>query len=37
MAAGMDHVVEGPDGTVTSAESAPDLGATDGEHRAEAR
>ncbi len=26
MAAGMDHVVEGPDGTVTSAESAPDLG-----------
>ncbi|HTU84611.1 MAG TPA: glycosyl hydrolase family 65 protein [Solirubrobacteraceae bacterium] len=26
MAAGMDHVVEGPEGTVTSAESAPDLG-----------
>jgi alpha,alpha-trehalose phosphorylase len=26
MAAGMDHVVEGPEGTVTSSESAPDLG-----------
>jgi alpha,alpha-trehalose phosphorylase len=26
MAAGMDHVVEGPEGTVTSAESGPDLG-----------
>jgi alpha,alpha-trehalose phosphorylase len=26
MAAGMDHVVEGPDGTVTAAESEPDLG-----------
>jgi alpha,alpha-trehalose phosphorylase len=26
MAAGMDHVVEGPDGTVTAAESGPDLG-----------
>jgi alpha,alpha-trehalose phosphorylase len=26
MAAGMDHVVEGPEGTVTSAESEPDLG-----------
>jgi alpha,alpha-trehalose phosphorylase len=25
MAAGMDHVVEGPDGTVTAAESEPDL------------
>jgi alpha,alpha-trehalose phosphorylase len=25
MAAGMDHVVDGPDGTVTSAESEPDL------------
>jgi alpha,alpha-trehalose phosphorylase len=25
MAAGMDHVVEGPDGTVTGAESEPDL------------
>ena len=26
MAAGMDHIVEGPEGTVTVAESAPDLG-----------
>jgi alpha,alpha-trehalose phosphorylase len=26
MAAGMDHVVEGPDGTVTAAETEPDLG-----------
>jgi alpha,alpha-trehalose phosphorylase len=26
MAAGMDHVVEGPDGTVTATESEPDLG-----------
>jgi alpha,alpha-trehalose phosphorylase len=26
MAAGMDHVVEGPEGTVTAAESEPDLG-----------
>jgi len=26
VAAGMDHLVEGPDGTVTSAESGPDLG-----------
>ncbi len=26
VAAGMDHVVEGPEGTVTAAESAPDLG-----------
>ncbi len=26
MAAAMDHVVEGPEGTVTSAESGPDLG-----------
>jgi alpha,alpha-trehalose phosphorylase len=26
VAAGMDHVIEGPEGTVTSAESAPDLG-----------
>jgi alpha,alpha-trehalose phosphorylase len=26
MAAAMDHIVEGPDGTVTGAESAPDLG-----------
>jgi alpha,alpha-trehalose phosphorylase len=26
MAAGMDHVVEGPEGTVTAAESQPDLG-----------
>jgi alpha,alpha-trehalose phosphorylase len=26
VAAGMDHVVEGPDGTVTSSESEPDLG-----------
>jgi alpha,alpha-trehalose phosphorylase len=26
VAAAMDHVVEGPDGTVTSSESAPDLG-----------
>ncbi len=26
MAAGMDHIVEGPEGTVTMAESAPDLG-----------
>jgi alpha,alpha-trehalose phosphorylase len=26
MAAGMDHVVEGPEGTVTSTESGPDLG-----------
>src|SRR5437764_7818429 len=26
VAAGMDHVVEGPEGTVTSAESEPDLG-----------
>jgi alpha,alpha-trehalose phosphorylase len=26
MAAGMDHVVEGPEGTVTSSESEPDLG-----------
>ena len=25
MAAGMDHIVEGPDGTVTAAESEPDL------------
>ena len=26
MAAGMDHVIEGPEGTVTAAESQPDLG-----------
>ncbi len=26
IAAAMDHIVEGPDGTVTAAESAPDLG-----------
>jgi alpha,alpha-trehalose phosphorylase len=26
MAAGMDHIVEGPDGTITLAESEPDLG-----------
>jgi alpha,alpha-trehalose phosphorylase len=26
VAAGMDHVIEGPEGTVTSAESGPDLG-----------
>ena len=26
VASGMDHVIEGPDGTVTSAESGPDLG-----------
>ena len=26
MAASMDHIVEGPDGTVTAAESGPDLG-----------
>jgi len=26
MAAGMDHVIEGPEGTVTTAESEPDLG-----------
>jgi alpha,alpha-trehalose phosphorylase len=26
VAAGMDHIVEGPEGTVTSAESEPDLG-----------
>ncbi len=26
MAAGMDHVIDGPDGTVTAAESHPDLG-----------
>ena len=26
MAAAMDHIVEGPDGTVTAAESGPDLG-----------
>jgi alpha,alpha-trehalose phosphorylase len=26
MAAGMDHLIEGPEGTVTSAESGPDLG-----------
>ena len=26
MAAGMDHIIEGPEGTVTAAESQPDLG-----------
>ena len=33
MAAGMDHVVEGPEGTVTDAESRDDLGAHHGHRR----
>ncbi len=34
MAAGMDHVVEGPDGTVTATESEADLAWCDLQHRA---
>ena len=37
MAAGMDHVVDGPEGTVTENESFDDLGARDGERRGRPR
>ena len=37
MAAGMDHLIDGPPGTDTAAESGPDVGAGDGRGRPRAR